>query len=53
MERWWTLVGEGLYRGKRLTVRRAEQVPLSNGAGMTFGAKLDGLATRSTAASRT
>jgi hypothetical protein len=34
-------------------VRRAEQVTRSEGARMTFGAKLDGLETRNTAASRT
>jgi hypothetical protein len=45
--------GRGSPEGKRPTVRRAEQVTRSKEARTTFGAKLDGLATRNTAASRT
>jgi len=51
--RWWAFMEEGLQEGKRPTVRRAEQVTRSEGARVTFGAKLDGLTTRNTAASRT
>jgi len=51
--RWWAFMGEGLQEGKHPTVRRARASNTERRSKDDFWAKLDGLTTRSTAASRT